>query len=99
MQLPVFQQQTNQPFMLMQTKWASVLNPVLGLPTNSPSLLSGVQLVIGNNVINHLLGRAPQGWIITDINAVASIYRNAAFNDLTLTLHSSANATIGLMVF
>ena len=40
-----------------------------------------------------------QGWIISDQSAAASIYRSAAFNDLTLTLTSSAPCTINLVVY
>jgi hypothetical protein len=87
------------PYELMLTRWASILNPVLGLPTNQPNFLEGVKLVMGNNVINHKLNRKLQGWIITDITASASIYRSAPINDLTLTLNSSALTTVNLMVF
>jgi len=69
------------------------------LPLNQMTVLNGVVLAVGNNVINHGLGRVPTGWIIMDINAAAVIYRNAAFNATTLTLNSSAIATIRLGVF
>jgi len=62
-------------------------------------VVDNVVLAIGNNVINHGLGRVPTGWIIMDINAAATIYRSAAFNVNTLTLNSSAVATIRLGVF
>lgn len=98
MALPNFQND-NVQFQLMQSSWASQLNPLLALPTSSPSLLKNIKLVSGANVINHKLGRVPQGWIVTDVNAVITLYRSAAFNDLTLTLTSSGAATISLMVF
>lgn len=98
MALPQFQSD-DLPFQLMQSKWASQLNPLLALPMSSPSILKGIQISTGSNIINHKLGRTPQGWVIIDANAQISLYRSAEFNDLTLTLTSSANATIALMVF
>lgn len=99
MQLPIFQT-SDQTLSLMETKWASILNPVLSLPLNDkPSYLTNITLASGNNVINHLLGATPQGWILTDVNAAVSIYRNAAFNSTTLTLNSSGAAIVSLIVF
>lgn len=98
MALPIFQSDS-QPLQLMQTRWASELNPFLKLPISSPSLLSNISIVSGVNVINHRLGRKPQGWIVSDINAAVTLFRSADFNDLTLTLTSSGAATVALMVY
>lgn len=99
-QLSIYQQNTNQPFMLMQNKWASILNPFLSNPLNQMRILKDISLSIGSNSINHLLGRIQQGWIIIDIQGGASmIYRSAPFNDKILTLMSSAAVTISLGVF
>lgn len=98
MALPIFQT-SNKDLMLMQTKWAGELNPVLRNPLTNASQLTGIVLITGVNVINHLLGQQMQGWYITDINTGASIYRSAPFNNLTLTLTSSAPATVNLVVF
>lgn len=89
------------PIDLMQTKWAAELNPLLTVPITQGVALKGIVLVSGNTVINHKLGRLMQGYFITDQNAVASINRlsTAAFNDLTLTLSSTASVTINLWVF
>lgn len=87
------------PIDLMQTKWKSILDPVISAPTATMSILQDIPLAVGVNVINHRLGQRMQGWILTDIQAPATIYRSAAFNDLTLTLHSSAVTTISLGVF
>jgi hypothetical protein len=96
--LPIYQT-NNQLLMLMQNKWSSEINPVLALPTSSPSFLTGISVVSGPNKINHLLGRTPQGWIITDTNSNIVVYRSQPFNDLTLTLTSSGSGVISLMVF
>lgn len=90
---------TNLPFELMLTKWSSELNPLLANPVNSVLILPNVALVSGVNVINHRLGRTQQGWFITDINAAVTVYRSAAFNELTLTLTSSGAATVSIGVF
>jgi hypothetical protein len=89
------------PLNTMQTQWAAQLNPLISSPTNSIRVLHNVQLTSGNNVINHLLGQTMQGWFITDIQGVASIYRpsTAPFNALTLTLNSSAAVTVSIGVF
>ena len=84
---------------LMQTRWKSLLDPILENPINSISIIDNVALVIGNNVINHRLGRKQQGWLILDIDAASTIYRSGDFNDKTLTLNASAAATIKLGVF
>lgn len=87
------------PLELMAPKWASQLDPVLANPVVQGLELKNINLTVGDNVINHLLGRKQQGWFITDINAVAGIYRSAEFNALTLTLNSDVECTINLWVF
>jgi hypothetical protein len=84
---------------MMQTQWSGQLNPVLKNPLTNPIVLTNVVLNSGTNIINHKLGVKQQGWYISDINASATIYRSAPFNDLTLTLTSSAAATVNIVVF
>lgn len=98
MSLPIFTT-NNKDFSLMQTQWASQLNPLLSNPTNNSSLLKNISLVSGTNVVNTLLGRKMQGWIVADVDAAVQIYRSAPFNDLTLTLNSSGPAIVTLVVF
>jgi hypothetical protein len=83
----------------MQTQWKSQIQPALNNPLNNGVVLTNITLAIGDNVINHKLQRMQQGWIITDITGAATIYRDAPFNTLTLTLNSSAIVTINLLVF
>jgi hypothetical protein len=108
MQLPI-----NLTDSLQQTRWKSILDPVIDvcyqtqsnvehlqdLPLNNMVVLDNITLAVGANTITHNLGRVPVGWIIMDINASATVYRSAAFNISTLTLTSSAIATIKLGVF
>jgi hypothetical protein len=79
--------------------WAQSLNPIIANPSNNTYFLNQIKLKSGVNVINHGLGRLLNGWIITDINAAATIYRSAPLNNLTLTLTSSAAATVNIEVF
>lgn len=90
---------TNLTFPLMITRWASVLNPVLANPLTNPAVLTNVLLSVGSNQIAHKLGRVQQGWIITDVNGAATIYRNKAFNDTYLYLSSSGAVTVSIEVF
>lgn len=98
MALPVFQTSIRELSML-QTQWKSQIEPVLSQPSNSASIVKNINLVAGNNIINHMLGRTPIGWVIIDSNAVPQVYRSQPFNDLTLTLNSAGTVTISLMVF
>ena len=95
--LPIFQSDSREMTML-QTQWASQLNPLLTTPFQ-PSLLTGIVLNTGTNTINHKLGRTMQGWFVTDINKPITVYRSQPFNDKTLTLTASAGATVNLAVY
>jgi hypothetical protein len=83
----------------LQTKWAAQLNPILAIPMLSGIQLNNVVLASGSNVINHLLQRQQQGWIVTDQQGAASLSRSAPFNNLTLTLTASAACTVNLWCF
>ncbi len=99
--LPFFKD-PNETFMLLQTKWASILNPLLGLPLNSSNLIQGQVLAIGTNQVNHKLGRKLKGWIVTRKTAGASLYDAQNSNQTpstTLALVSDAIVTVDLIVF
>lgn len=101
MNLPQFQND-DRPFQLLQNKWASILNPVIANPLNNCSILKGVALTAGANVINHLLGKKLQGWALVRQRAAGSVYDTQDANSspqLTLTLVSSSNMTVDIMVF
>lgn len=46
----------------MQTRWASLLEPLLGAPNATPILLERVQLQAGTNLVDHKLQRNLVGW-------------------------------------
>lgn len=82
------------------TLWASKLNPVLANLLIQGSQLSGIVLIANTpQMINHFLGKNQTGWIVTDQNAAASIFRTQPFNDSTLTIEASADVTINLWVY
>ena len=72
--------------------------PLLKLPLLDGRLIQNVPLVIGNNRIEHKLGRQPLGWLIVDQTTASIIYR-ASWDKVSLTLNSSAVCTISLWVF
>ena len=84
---------------IAQTRWKSQLDPLLANSLNNVSLLSNISLAIGANTINHLLGRAQQGWFLVDIQGAATVYRSQPFNSTTLTLTSSAPVTVSIGVY
>lgn len=84
---------------LLQTSWKVELDPVLANPLVNGIFRKGIALINGATTINHLLGRKQQGFILTDINGSASVYRSQPFNNLTLTLTSNAVVTVDIYVF
>lgn len=61
-------------------------------------LIQNVDLIIGNNNIDHGLQSKLTGWFITDIDGVASIYKVSS-NVRQITLNSSAIVTVSMWVF
>lgn len=91
---------TKLPWELANTKWASILNPILALPILNGNQIDSVTLVANvPQAINHLLGRMPQGWFLTDNTANAVIWRTQAFNQFSVTLESSATTTVSFWIF
>lgn len=87
----------------LQTRWKASLDPLVDLPLLQGVLLKNVSLQSGANVVDHRLGRAPQGYLVTRVQGAAtSLYDTQAANprpQLTLNLVSSAAATVDLWVF
>lgn len=87
------------PYDMHQTAWAQQLDPIIRNQLLQGILIQNISLKTGVNVINHKLGRKQIGYIITDIDSAAVIYRSQPLNALTLTLTSDADATISLWMF
>jgi hypothetical protein len=101
MALPKFQTKDTD-LQLMQSAWAAQINPVLGNPITQGTLIRNVALVTGANAINHKLGRALQGWVLTRQRASAAVYDTQDTNthpELTLNLISSAPIVADIYVF
>ena len=100
MALPVIKSASTD-LMLLQNKWTPQLNPVLANPMLSGNQLKNVPLVSGANVINHLLGRAYQGYLITGMhNSFVQIYDTTSpMPSLTLVLHASGTGNVDLFVY
>lgn len=91
-----------QPLELMQTSWASQLNPLIANPLTKGVILENISLQTGVNVINHKLGRNLQGWFTSRIRSPATISDQQDANQtpqLTLVLVASAATNINLVVF
>lgn len=87
---------------MVQTRWASILDPLTTNPLLQGIVLKQVQLTTGANVINHRLGRKLQGWLIVRLRAPASINDTQDGNtmpQLTLLLNSSADAVVDIYVY
>lgn len=83
----------------LQTRWASIIDPVVTQPDATPVFLQNVNLVSGANSINHRLGYPLQGWQITRIRAAATIYDTQDTNQmpqLTLNLVASAPVVVDI---
>lgn len=91
---------TKLPWDLANTRWASILNPILALPILNGNTIENIELIASTpKTINHLLQQTPQGWFLIDNTANAVIWRTRDFNPLTLTLESDANTVISIWVF
>ncbi len=88
---------------MMQTTWASQLDPIISNPILNGNILKNVALSAGANQINHLLGRNLQGWYVIRMrNNFAQIYDTQDSNQLpslTLSLVSSASVNVDIAVF
>lgn len=102
MSLPIIQSPIKE-VTLLQTLWSPPLNQLLTNPLLNGLMLPNVILAVGDNVINHRLGRTPQGYLITRyIGAATVIYDKQSTNkipDLTLVLNSTVATTVNLYVF
>ncbi len=99
--LSIFQS-SSQELSLMQTSWAKEINPLLTNPMLQGSLIRNVTLAVGDNEVNHKLGRKLQGWTLVRKRAAAEIYDkqdSSIMPHLTLSLTSDAVVTVDLYVF
>lgn len=101
MNLPILQSEVKE-LTLMQTRWASALNPILTNPLANGILLKNVELISGATVVNHKLGRKLQGWLVTRLRNNVVVFDSQDANPnpaLTLVLNSTGATTVDLYVF
>lgn len=85
----------------LQDALARVFNAIQTKEILDGRLISDIVIETGTpKEINHGLGKPIRGWIITDINADANVYRSASTTpNSTFVLNASANCTVSLWVF
>ena len=89
-------------FNTIQEHIIQAVKPLLTDPFLDGVLISDLELAVGDNIIDHGLGRKYQGYLITKQNAVSSFYLSSTTNNsqhLTIILVASAAVTIDLRVF
>ena len=78
----------------------NIVNPLNSLKNNS--LLNGRLITLttsmGDNTINHGMGKQPVGWAVVDKTANINLYRTS-WDSKKLVINASAIATITLWVF
>ncbi len=86
---------------MMQSRWASQLDPVVENPLLKGVILKDVTLAIGDNTVDHKLQRVPQGYLVIDMKDVFSqIFRKeSSMPTLNIILNSSALTVVTLYVF
>jgi len=89
------------PYPLMCTTWASQIDPVLANLLVNGQLLTGQSLNNGTTVIDHKLGRKPNGWFLVSPQGAATVYQASSQPNpnLTLTLISNAAIQTSIWVF
>lgn len=84
----------------IQDRIVQALDPLLNLPLSTSNFLEGIVLVVGDNAINHGLGRNLRGWILARVNTITTLYETtSALPAKTLQLTASNPATVSLIVF
>ncbi len=82
----------------LQSSVEEALNPVLRAELLNGVAITAVAVTVAGVEVEHKLGRPPIGFLITDIDADANVWRTA-WNSFTITLDATASATINLWVY
>lgn len=100
MSLPQFNTQ-DRSLTLLQSRWASQLDPIVENPLLKGVILRGVSLAIGDNTVDHKLQRKPQGYIVvrTLIAASQIFEKESSMPTLNIVLNSSAACVADILVF
>jgi hypothetical protein len=82
----------------VQANIEQVLTPILDSKVVDSLVLKDVEVVSGNNVVSHKLGRTMFGYLVIRKSANIDIY-DIEVSKTTLTLNCSGAATISVLVF
>lgn len=86
----------------LQDNVADGFNPVLNSPILDSVIVSNVVLSVGDNVVNHKLGRPPLGWIIIRKRAAGNFYDKQDTNTIpnrTIVINSDSAVTVDFYFF
>lgn len=86
----------------LQSHLKTVLNPLLELPISDGVLIKDLTINTADTLIEHKLGRRPEGFLITRLKSNSVIYESAtANNEATrlIILIASATATADIYFF
>lgn len=107
MNLPYYQT-TDDTINRLQTKWISILNPLLATvstyqaPFLDGVLLSNVSLITGaqGNPVQHNLGKQPTGYMLIDVlSAGDPIISRVSWDKNFISLKTNVAATVSIWVF
>lgn len=86
--------------LLLQDNAGRVLDRLVTNPRHDYVAVKGAALAgAANTTVNHKLGRAPQGWAITDLTGNDATVRRISWDDKTIVLRASAAVTASLEVW
>lgn len=86
----------------LQSHIKTTLNPLLELPISDGILIKNLTINTSDTLIDHKLGRKPEGFLITRLRTNAVIYESATSNDednRMIILIASATATADIYFF
>lgn len=88
---------SDQTLSMLQTRWSSILNPIISSPLSDAILLTDIPISFGDNSINHTLGQPIVGYIVVRINGPTTLYdKDSSTPNLTFILNSSSNQMINV---
>ena len=86
----------------LQSHLKTVLNPLLELPISDGVLIKDLTVNTTDTLIEHKLGRKPEGFLITGLKSNSVIYESATANNAAarlIILIASATATADIYFF
>jgi hypothetical protein len=83
----------------LQENVALFINQIKLVPFLSGNAVSDIVITTSGLTVAHELGRIPQGYFITAINANATVWQTQASDDRFLYLDASATVTISIWVY